>query len=469
MTRKTITSIIALAAVAILIGGYFGAQAWIKAHPKPSLYDFSNYPESPRITEFDSGKINRIENRGEGFALIRNDGPWELASEKIPAGRVNLEQSLISNKLWSISSIWAEQMIEEAPQDLSVYGLDEPYGDVLIGDTEGTSVEFIFGNFTPTRTSRYMMVAGKPEVYTLSTYSIDILNFSLDSVRDKNLAAYLDPRSITHFILEPRPEDNPQGWGKIDITPKDESYYLISTFTSFIMNSPFDNVCGVDSEKFGNILDAMQYLQIMEYVDDNPSSLAPYGLDRPGRLFAESPEGSLDILYGRNENGLYYAKYNGDDTVFSLGGLDQVVTPSPFSLIDKFAMIFSIDNVDSFTVTGDGEPLTATIQGKGDEAVFSLNGRKTADKEFRQFYQAVIGLLIDAEYNGPVSPARGEGADWVVEYKLNTPAGVTASVRLIPYNRDFYILEREGTREFMIARTQARRIYEAVDKMVYID
>ena len=481
MTRRTIIIIISLAIVAVLAGGSiflnspsptpsYSEKTWFDhLFPKKSPYDFSNYPESPRLTEFDSNKLNRIENRKEGYSLLKEGDVWKLTAAEVPVNRVKLEQSMISGKLWSISNIWAEQVIEEYPDDISIYGLDQPYGEVLIGDSEGKSIVIILGNLTPSRTSRYIMVAGKPDVYTLSTYSIDNMLFSLDSIRNKNLASYLDPQAITRFTLEPRPDSNFYSRGKIDIAIRDSSHYTVNTFTSFVMNSPFRNVCGVDSEKFGAILEAMQYLQIREYVDDDPATYAPYGLDKPGSVYFETPDGTLDFQFGKSENGAYYAKYPDDPAVFLLDGLDPIVNPDPFALIDKFAMIYNIDNVDNFTVTGDGRTLLATIDGKGDDAIFRLNGRRTADKEFRLFYQAVIGLLIDAEYSGPPNPPRGDGTDWVIQYSLNNPAGITAVIKLIPYNRDFYILERDGSQEFMIARTQARKIFETADKMVYLE
>ncbi|MCL2831746.1 MAG: DUF4340 domain-containing protein [Treponema sp.] len=475
MTRKNITVIAALAAVVVCVGVYlFLTQSkigkdWVKSlKPGPS-YDFSNYPESPRLTDFDSNKLNRIENRGEGYSLVRNGDTWTLTSSVVPVNLVKLDQSIISNKLWSISSIYAEELIEDNPADLTIYGLDNPYGDVLLGDTDGKSVEIIFGNFTPTKASRYVMVAGSPNVYSLSTYSTDNLLFSLDSVRDKTLIASLDPQKVTRFILEPKPDNNPNGYGKIDIATKDADNVYISSFTGFTMSSPYADVCGVDSEKFGAVLDALPNLQIRAYVDDTPGSLASYGLDKPGRVYFETPDGKLDILFGNSDSGAYYARYNGDPSIFLLEGLDPIISPSPFSLMDKFAMIFNIDNVDAFTVEGDGQKLDVTIDGKGDDAIFHVNGKRAMDKEFRAFYQAVIGLLIDAEYTGPANPPRGDGTDWTIQYKLNTPAGVQLSIRLIPYNRDFYILERDGHREFMIARTQARRIFDTEAKLVYTE
>jgi len=451
-------------------------QDWMKSlKPKPS-WDFSNWPESPRLTEFDSNKISRIENITEGYVLERrNDnqtsyyssGTWELVSAAVPLDMVQVQSSMVSNKLWSMSSVWAEQLIEEEPADLAVYGLDKPWGRVRISDTDGMSAEFIFGNYTPSRTSYYMMMADKPSVYSLSSYSTDILYFTLDNIRDKGALYNFDPTNIVRMILENRPEEDPWKKGPIEISLKRDDDHLVSAFTSHILSSPYAGRYGVDSEKYYAILESMQNIQLLEYVADDPPSLAPYGLDKPGRIYLENPDDSLEIFYGKNEYGIRYAMLAGEKSVFTIQGLDGFINVSPFSMMDKFAMIFNIDSVDSFTVTGDGRTLEAVVQGKGEDARFFLNGRRCGDKEFRQFYQAVIGLLIDAERTGPV--VRGEGTDWVVEYKLNNPAGVTTSVRLIPYNRDFYVLDRAGAMDFMIARTQARRIFDTADKMVYLD
>ena len=468
MNRKTITIIAALAAVALLIGGYFGAQAYIRANPRsPFNFSFDDWPESPRLTEFDSSKIDGIEVVSEGFALERIEGRWELVSGDTGGEDVRIEQSIISGRLWSISNIWAESLIEENPVDLAVYGLDNPRGHAVISDSDGNRAEFIFGNLTPTHTSTYVMMGGSPSVYTLSNWTSEMLLFTLDSIRDKNFLPLFDPRLVTSFVWEPRPGDNLPWEGPIHALPREPEDYLVTAFTSHTLHSPFQTRQGVDSERFGNMLQSLMEIQIVEFVDDNPSSLAPYGLDRPGRIIAESPIETFELLYGRSEFGLRYAMLAGNSSVFTLEGFEPVVSSTPFQLMDKFAYIFNIDHVDRFIITGDGRALEAIIEGTGDDAVFHLNGRWASDREFRQFYQTVIGLLIDAQFTGP--PARGEGTDIVIEYWLNNPEGGRASLRLIPYNRDFYILEKDGNREFMIARTQVRRIFDSADNMVYLN
>jgi hypothetical protein len=460
MKRKSITLIIAAAVLAALIGAYFGGQAWIKAHPKASPYS-SFAADTPRLTEFDSSKIAKIEIQSAGFALEKNDGTWELSP--LPDAGIVIDQSAVSNKLWSLSSLWAESVIEEEPVDLSQYGLAEPQGRTVITDTEGKRTELVFGGMTPSRSSWYVMTAGDPAVYTVSSYSADSFLFTLDSVRDRALFSMDASVPINRFTLDPG-----SGGRKIDIIPRPESEYLVSNFSQYMLTEPYTLKRGVASDKFSPYLEPLQYLQIGEFVDDNPASLEPYGLDKPGRLFIDVETGSLDLLFGWGRDGALYAKRPDAPGIFTAAGLEQIIAMTPFAIADKFASIYNIDNVDTFTVTGEGRTLRADIKGTKDEAEFFLNDRKTADKEFRTFYQAVIGLLADAEYPGD-SGKTDNGTGLFIEFSLRDPAGAKPAITLTPYNRDFYALTQNGVTEFVISRSQARNIFTTADAMVYAD
>ena len=168
---------------------------------------------------------------------------------------------------------------------------------------------------------------------------------------------------------------------------------------------------------------------------------------------------------------MYFAKLADAAAVFIVGGLDPILNIKPFALIDKFALLINIDLVEQLRVSGGERPLSADFQGQGDDAVFFLNGKKAETKSFKTWYQAVIGLLMDAEIPagsqaGAATPGDGE---IVVEYRLNDPPGQRVSISLVPFNRDFYVLKQEGTMEFLISRNQVRNIYETADKMIFED
>jgi hypothetical protein len=263
------------------------------------------------------------------------------------------------------------------------------------------------------------------------------------------------------------------GKTRIDVEPRTDDDLGVSSFSAYVLNSPYARPRGVDPEKFNEFLTPLQSLQIQDFIDDDPSSPASYGLDKPARLYLEAAGFTLDLLLGNPaEGGTRYAKLAGSPGVFTVSGVDPIINTTPFTLVDKFALILSIDTVDRFEVSGDGRILMAEIQGKGDEAVFTLDGKKTEDKPFRQFYQAVIGLLTDAEYSGEPSPnsqSPAAGGAVTIRYWLNTPPGREAAISLIPYNRDFYVLSQNGTAEFLISRTQVRTLFSSADSMVYAD
>jgi hypothetical protein len=244
---------------------------------------------------------------------------------------------------------------------------------------------------------------------------------------------------------------------------------LASSYSAYIITSPYQLARGTHGENLSKLLTDLTNLSVMNFVDDNPASLSPYGLDNPVRVFFQGESESLDLLIGNEADGLHYAKFPHAPGIFNVYGAGSIVNISPFSLTDKFALLVNIQAVDHITISGGGRTLNAEVNDREEDPVFSLNGKRAEDRSFSQFYQAVIGLLMDAEYHADPGFTWDLNSDEniTIEYQLNNPPGERASITLLPYNRDFYVLRQEGTMEFLIARTQVRRIYETADSLVY--
>jgi hypothetical protein len=458
MTRRSKTLIAVFAVLALLGGGYYGASAWKQAKVKEPAAGASG---SVSLSSLETSKIIKIDIPRTGLSLEKKGDLWELASPAGGAG-IRLDQSKIESALWSLGSVWAERVVDEAPEDLSVYGLDKPLPRTVVIDSEGGRADFVVGNMTPSRSSYYVMTGEDPKVYTVSEYSVRNLLMDLDSIRERSLLAPFEPQNLRRLSLD-------TGKTRIDVSPKGEGDTGLSSFSTFMLTGPYARTHGVDSEKFTEFLTPLQSLQIRDFIDDTPSSLGPYGLDKPMRLYVETDASSLELFLGKAAGDAYYARKAEAPGVFTVAGLEPLINAKPFTIVDKFALILNIDSVERLVVSEDGKALlTAEIKGKGDEAVFTLNGKRTADKPFRGFYQAVIGLLVDAEYSGPRSSG---GVSGVIEirYRLNTPPGQETGLSLIPHNRDFYILSMDGISEFLISRAQVRKIFESADAMEYAE
>ena len=465
MSRKIKTLLITLGVLILLGGGYYGSTVYKKKKADTAA---AAQKGAPKIGNLDSAKLVKIESGG--LVLEKKGDAWVLDSLNgaVPPAWVNLDQSAINSLTYSLATIYVERVVDEKPADLSIYGLDKPSSRAVATDSDGKTAVYLVGNMAPSQSSRYVMQEGDPQVYTVSSYAAEGMQLTLSKVRNKVLLPTFDTPALTQLRI-----DSPAVHIDISVKPQSTLPYLASSFSSFVITSPYKLPRGVDSQTIETVLTPFKNLTVTDFIEDNPASLQPYGLDKPVKIFlaakdANAKDISLDLLVGSQVDGNYYAKLTDIPGVFTLSGLDPVLTIKPFALVDKFPLLINIETVEQMKVSGGEQDLVADIQGKGDTAVYTLNGKKAQEKPFKAFYQAVIGLLEDAEYPGPAAETPADaGKNITVDFKLTTPPGATASLTLIPYNRDFYALRQEGTMEYLISRNQVNNIYKTFKDVVY--
>ncbi|MDR0562532.1 MAG: DUF4340 domain-containing protein [Spirochaetaceae bacterium] len=449
MTKQVKGFIGGAAVVIILLGGYFGAKAYRtkkSAIPQGGYASKEYFP----LASLDFNALTALSLPGAGLTLKREGERWEPH----PALPGPLNQSEVNAIARSLSVLQAERVIEENPQDLSVYGLDAPAGRILLTAGDGETAEFIGGSMNPSRTAYYVMKAGDPKVYLVSSYSGSGIFADVSRIRNKIVSSSFAVADVSRFLLE-SPEL------RIDIRAKSGDDPLLAPFCTHIMDAPYAARRGVSGERFEPLVQGFQNLRVLDFIDPHPADLEPYGLDKPLRAFIETPEETLDLLLGKREEGRRYAQRNGEPEVFTIYDIEPLLTVTPFSLLDKFALIVSIDRVDAVAVRGGGSALTGEIRRQGEETSYFFNGKQVEEKSFKSWYQKAIGVLADAEL--PNRPQYGGVAEIAIEYRLNNPPETVAAVRFIPYNRDFYALESEGVAEFLVSRSQIRGVYEAAE------
>jgi hypothetical protein len=455
MTKNKKTFIIGAIVIVLLTGGYYGAKAYKKANFEKRLEAVR--PQEIKLSSLQSDTVVKIEVPTAGIYLEKKDDRWE----SVPASNFPLDQDEIKGITWSLSNMRADRIIDEDPKDLAMYGLDTPKSHTIVTTSDGGRAEFFAGNMAPSRAGYYAMVKDDPKVYMTPLYPGERLYLTAGSIRDKKLPVFESIAEVRRFILE-------LGKSRIEIQAKEENPALIPTHTSHIITVPYKVPRGADPERFSLLLSFFQDLRIRDFEDDNPASLAPYGLDKPARIFIQSETAVLDLLVGNTRGSAQYAKLAGAPEVFTISAIEPAaLRAEAFDLVDKFALIINIDIVDSFTVKGNDMTLAGAIKRQNDEETYFFNGRQVAEKDFKNFYESCIGLVADAEH--PDRPAKAAPGEISIEYTLNTPPGGKAAVQFAPYNRDFYAVLRDGTAEFLISRRQVRGIYEAAEKMEFIE
>jgi hypothetical protein len=214
-------------------------------------------------------------------------------------------------------------------------------------------------------------------------------------------------------------------------------------------------------------------IAIADFVDDKPGDLSRYGLDRPwGEVRVSDKANTIGFLFGgdmtpekvyfmiRGRPGLYSVEKS------LLAFMDQ----KPLDMVERFAFIVSIDDVDRIDFTAGGKTHVMTMsraakkaetEGQEDEIVttFTLDGKVVEDSSFRKLYQSLIGVQIAGE-----APKASAAAPEIIErFILNKGSEREVRVAFAPYDRDFYTVTLNGKTEFVAERGMLAPVLQKLD------
>ncbi len=385
---------------------------------------------------------------------------------------VKLLQSKVDELSRSFSSLTAEVVVAENPEDLSRYGLDKPIATGIATLDDNTKVTIKLGNKTAEGTTWYLMKEGDPKVYTVYNQHGQRLNSALSDFRDKTLPT-VDATMMSYLNISG--EDRREIEIKIsDDISEEQATYGIGLY---FMTKPFKRPRGVDSEKLGENLEKLSGLNIKDFVEDHPTDLSKYGLDQPKLQFLiKDTEGNtMELSFGNKlDDGTIYFKTPESDAVYLMDqSRMEFMEFEPMTITDKFALLMNIQDVDGVTIEGRGRKNTLSITRKTEKAededeedevieTFFLDGEEVEEKPFKSFYQSLIGIIIDME-----KPHSAQGTpDLKITY--HKVEGGDATVAVYPHDRDFYSLVVEGDMEseFLIYKNRLDWVFNDLDSLI---
>ncbi len=371
---------------------------------------------------------------------------------------VKLDQSKVEDLARVFSSLVADDLVEKNPKNLSIYGLDKPAatGTALLDD--GKKIVLYLGDKTAEGNTHYLMKEGDPRVFTVYSSNGEKLGDSLADYRDKSLPQ-IDLTSMSYLYL------SGEGQKEIEIKKsdqsKEEAQYGLGAFQ---LVKPYKQPRNIDSSKLDPKLEGVSSLAIKDFVDDQPADPAKYGLDHPKRHFILKDEtNTLDLLFGNSpdEETIYFKTADSDSVYTMEKSLTDFMNIKPMEIADKFALIVNIEDVDKVVLEGKGETHTLSMtrrtekakeKDKEDEVVttYFLDGKKKEEDPFKDFYQSLIGIVVDAEKD---HTAQGQ-PDFKITYYLNKGSRPERNVAFIPYDDNYYSVVQDGDMEseFLITR-----------------
>jgi hypothetical protein len=298
----------------------------------------------------------RVEHEGRTYDFSRNpDGEW-VVNEPL---RTRADRTKIREKLLSpLNLLQAVEFVDDAPQSLAQYGLDEPFLTLTVttetkrtvtpeegqaedaeppstGETPVPPVSqthrLLIGGFADLKSEhRYAQTGDGPWVVTVTQTAIANLVPNLSELRDPRVTR-VKAADATELELTV---------GEATTTLKKVDGVWRGT----------GDLAELETEAVTDVLDAIENLTAISYIDQ-PQELAQYGLDHPRAVLTVTTVGAVtpitlkigsETASGRNA----YVQREGEPTVVVIAEAQAArLAVSPLSLRSREIFTFPVDRL----------------------------------------------------------------------------------------------------------------------------
>ncbi len=459
--------IIGIAVLGVLVGAYFGVNAYIASRPAPEADSTAAYT-TENVVNIDSSTVTSVDIRftdesGDPVYMEfrksadESADPWTLAN--YPGVAIN--QATFGGVLSSITKLNAKEVVAD-PQPDSAYGLDEPSVAIAVN---GKDVLYV-GMFEPVSSSYFAKAADSGKVFMLYKHIGDYFQYTIDNYRvgdqytiiSENVGGIRIERSDCVIDLHTASEEEAK-----------HNNYL---YSSWIMTSPYSRAGNSDLIQ-KNIVERIPNIKPTGFVADNATDLSEYGLEPPlytvtfsyAEPYGAEP-GSMELpdpytmLIGKDDgNGQLYAKLPDDNTVFTLDSdVVSFIDLVPLNYVSSLIFIRDIKTVDNINISGAFRYNLSIEDPAAEEPTFSIDGNVVDPSLFRKAYQAIISFTIYDEVTKPVTAA--PELTVTIHYVDGTPS---ETMVLYPYDDRYYAVEWGGETQFVVRKAQLEELKAAIE------
>ncbi len=375
---KNLKSTVLYLAIAALLGGY--------------IYFFERGPVKPKEEEkkdkvFDNFVADdirdiTIENLGTTLTakktlieLKKDDKDlWQIISPQA----FKADEGTVRTMLSGVGDFNPDATIDN-PTNLKDYGLDSPLARCTLKSKNGASYVLLIGAKNMSNSSTYIKRGDKNTVYLVASFAAENLTKDLNNYRDKTFFK-------TDTVLAQKVKITRDG--KVFSFEKDKD-------NNWNITEPIQVLA--DTSKIRDLLNNISSLNIQDFENDHPSSLAKYGLSKPRiqiEVWSSDSKTPRSILIGHKKGKTtnLFAAYSESSSVYLVGEyIDKTLNLNLADFRDKKTMQFDGGAVKSLTVHhGD----KAYVYQKDAKGQWSSPGRTDANAEGTALVNQLSGITI---------------------------------------------------------------------------
>jgi hypothetical protein len=239
----------------------------------------------------------RIAAGGETTRLAKTNDTWTIV-EPLKADADSREVGSIATTLASLD---IEEVVDEKPADLKLFGLDPARIDVAF-KAKGQPAEqrLLLGDKTPTGDSVYAKLPGSPRVFTVQSYLEATFNKTTFALRDKAVLK-VDRQKADGLELK-------AGATEIVLTKSGENWSLVKPVAA-----------RADYAVVEGALERLASAQMQGLAMDQEAAPSRFGFDKPtATMTIKTGSSSATLLLGKTENAVVFAKDERRPIVFTV-------------------------------------------------------------------------------------------------------------------------------------------------------
>jgi hypothetical protein len=335
---KTIVVVILL----VIVGGF---ALYLGHQPAPE--------KTPKLFRIASKDIRQIELRSpiRDIVVERAKGDaWKIV-KPIDADADRIAVDGIAD---AVSKLEITGTAEEKPTDLAPFGLANPVVTVTITSKDKRAFPAILvGKDTPVGNSAYIKATDKPAVLLVANVFPTQVNKTVDDLRSRILVA-LKPEDVSRVAF-----NHGEGGATLEIERKGDNWTIVKP-----KRYPADKAAVQE------VLDTITSAHVADFIDDNPSDLAKYGLVDPSlsvELYGGKTNARESMLFGFKQpevskSAVYVRRGEGNDRpIATVADNVFIAANKTFSdLRDKTVLAFDPPKVERVKLLGG--PIDETLQ-----------------------------------------------------------------------------------------------------------
>ncbi|HKQ66607.1 MAG TPA: DUF4340 domain-containing protein [Methylomirabilota bacterium] len=320
-----------LAAILIVLGAFY------------YVYEVRLGPEREKV-ESRKGRVFTLEpadvteldiKRADSTVKLKREGDgWQIQAPVNGRG----DRGAVDETVTSIVTARMDREIEADPKALGDYGLDKPAAEITLRLKDGKQAGLILGAKSPTGVWVYAREAGKPAVFVVGDSVLRDSTRPVAEFRDKTVLAF-EQREVTGLEIDTRDD-------KIALEQADNRWKLTRP-----------RPLPADADVVRDFLEKLRAARVKEFAADAPSSLAPFGLDKPVRIDLQTgrdkDRATKTLLIGRADTAKkgVYAMRPGESTVMLIPDETWTAVPKNVAVLrDKSVVAFDRDKVATIQI-----------------------------------------------------------------------------------------------------------------------